>query len=74
MLLLGVLKNTVGKKLGDAVVIADAKFTLIDGALSSAVLLGLIMNYLFGWWWIDPALALFLAGAAFQEGLKEVVS
>lgn len=74
MIILGILKNTVGRKIGNAVVIADAKFTLIDGALSAAVLLGLIMNLLFGWWWIDPALALFLSGAAFQEGLKEVFS
>ncbi len=72
MITLGILKNNVGHKIGNNVVIADAKFTLIDGALSGAVLLGLVLNLLFGWWWIDPALALFLSGAAFQEGLKEV--
>ena len=58
--------------MGNLVVIADAKFTLVDAALSSSVLIGLILNMLFGWWWTDPALALFLAGAAFREGFKEV--
>lgn len=73
MLLLGVWKNDVGKKLGNNVVIADAKFTLIDAGLSSSVLVGLLLNLLLGWWWTDPALALFLAGAAFREGLKEIL-
>jgi divalent metal cation (Fe/Co/Zn/Cd) transporter len=74
MIILGVLKNTVGKKMGNNVVIADARFTLIDAGLSSTVLVGLILNLLFGWWWTDPILAFFLAGAAFREGLKEVVN
>lgn len=73
MLILGLLKNDVGKKLKDSVVIADAKFTLIDAALSSTVLIGLLLNLLLGWWWTDQALALFLAGAAFREGLKEIL-
>lgn len=73
MVVLGVLKNDVGKKINNPVVLADAKFTLIDAALSSTVLIGLILNVLFGWWWTDQALALFLAGAAFREGLKEIL-
>jgi divalent metal cation (Fe/Co/Zn/Cd) transporter len=73
MIILGVLKQRVGKKMGSASVLADAKFTLIDGALSATVLVGLLTNSLFGWWWMDQALALFLAGAAFREGIKEVL-
>jgi divalent metal cation (Fe/Co/Zn/Cd) transporter len=73
MLVLGVLKQNVGKKMNQPVVLADAKFTLIDGALSATVLIGLLLNTLFGWWWTDQALALFLAGAAFREGLKEIL-
>lgn len=73
MVTLGILKNDVGNKIKNSVVLADAKFTLIDGALSSTVLVGLILNTLFGWWWTDQALALFLAGAAFREGLKEIL-
>jgi divalent metal cation (Fe/Co/Zn/Cd) transporter len=73
MLILGLLKKHVGNKLKNAVVLADAKFTLIDGALSSAVLVGLVVNALFGWWWTDQALALFLSGVAFKEGIQEFV-
>lgn len=73
MLILGILKNDVGKKMNNAVVVADAKFTLVDAGLSSTVLIGLILNMFLGWWWTDQALALFLAGAAFREGLKELL-
>jgi divalent metal cation (Fe/Co/Zn/Cd) transporter len=73
MLVLGLMKKRVGNKLNNPVVLADAKFTLIDGALSAAVLLGLVLNAWFGWWWTDQALALFLSGVAFKEGIQEFV-
>lgn len=73
MLVLGLLKRDVGNKIKSLVVLADAKFTLIDGALSSTILIGLVLTALFGWWWTDEALALFLAGAAFREGIKEIL-
>ena len=73
MLSLGVGKRVVGKKLKSLTVLADAKFTLIDAMLSTTVLVGLLLNALFGWWWTDQALALFLAGAAFREGIKEIL-
>lgn len=73
MLVLGFLKKDVGQKINSEVVLADAKFTLIDAALSATVLIGLTLNALFGWWWTDQALALFLSGAAFREGLKEIL-
>jgi divalent metal cation (Fe/Co/Zn/Cd) transporter len=73
MVVLGILKKDVGHTLQNAVVLADAKFTLIDSALSAAVLVGLVLNALFGWWWMDQALALFLSGVAFKEGIQEFV-
>jgi divalent metal cation (Fe/Co/Zn/Cd) transporter len=73
MMLLGLTKKFVGNKLGSQTVLADAKFTLIDGLLSATVLVGLILNALFGWWWADQALALFLSGVAFREGIKSIV-
>lgn len=71
--ILGLYKRSFGMKMKSETVLADAKFTLIDGALSTTVLIGLIFNVLFGWWWMDQALALFLAGAAFREGVKELL-
>ncbi len=73
MMGLGVAKNIVGGKMKSATVLADAKFTLIDGALSATVLLGLVFNFLLGWWWMDQALALFLSGVAFREGAREIL-
>lgn len=70
---LGFSKRSVGKKLASSTVLADAKFTLVDAALATAVLVGLLFNTLFGWWWMDQAMALFLSGVAFREGLRELL-
>lgn len=67
---LGISKRSVGSKLASSTVLADAKFTLIDAALSLTVLVGLLFNTLLGWWWMDQAMALFLSGVAFREGIK----
>jgi divalent metal cation (Fe/Co/Zn/Cd) transporter len=34
------------------------------------VLLGLLGNALFGLWWLDPAVALLVAGLAVREGIE----
>lgn len=73
MLTLGLIKRGIGKKMQSVTVLADSKFTLIDGALAGTVLVGLLFNALLGWWWMDQALALFLSGVAFREGLREVL-
>ncbi len=71
MIWLGLTKKHIGTQMKSETVLADAKFTLIDGALAGTVLVGLILNLLFGLWWADEAMALFLSGVAFREGLKE---
>ncbi|HSX09541.1 MAG TPA: cation transporter [Candidatus Saccharimonadales bacterium] len=71
MMILGLGKRKVGTQMKSDTVLADAKFTLIDGALAGTVLVGLVLNALFGWWWADQAMALFLSGVAFREGLRE---
>lgn len=73
MLLLGIKKRSIGKDLKSETVLADAKFTIIDASLSATVLVGLLFNALLGWWWTDQALALFLSGVAFREGIREVL-
>lgn len=70
---LGISKQRVGKKMESQTVLADAKFTLIDTYLAATVLIGLALNTLFGFWWADYAMALFLSGVAFREGLKELL-
>lgn len=71
MMVLGFTKKSIGDKMKSQTVIADANFTLIDGALAGTVLVGLALNILFGFWWADQTMALFLSGVAFREGLKE---
>ncbi|WP_434619550.1 cation transporter [Arthrobacter sp. A5] len=51
-------KIRTGQALGNPVLTAEGKVTLIDACLAGAVLAGLVLNALFGWWWADP-----LAGA-----------
>ena len=43
---------------------------MICAYLSVALLVGLGLNALFGWWWADPAAALVIAAVAFREGLE----
>jgi len=58
MLALAWGKIRTGRALGNPVLHAEGKVTLIDACLAGAVLAGLVLNSLFGWWWADP-----LAGA-----------
>lgn len=73
MLFLGIKKKSIGTKMKSNTVLADAKFTLIDASLAGTVLVGLACNVLLGWWWVDQAMALFLSGVAFKEGIKEFI-
>lgn len=60
MLLLASSKLLTGRQLGNPVISADARLTLIDGYLAATVLVGRILNALFGWWWADPLASLVL--------------
>ncbi len=69
MLSLAVAKRRTGTKLMSPTVLADAKFSFIDAGLSATVLVGLLTNALFGWWWADQTLAILLALVAGKEGI-----
>lgn len=47
-------KQRTGRALGNRVLQTEARVTLIDGYLAGAVLTGLLLNTLAGWWWADP--------------------
>ncbi len=70
MPLLSLAEYRTGKQLGSATAIADSRQTLICSLLSAAVLIGLVLNSLFGWWWADPIAALVIAGFAVREGIE----
>lgn len=70
MPLLSLVERRAGRELGSATAVADSKQTLICAYLSVAVLLGLVLNTLFGWWWADAVAGLIIAGFAVREGVE----
>ena len=63
-------KRRVGKKLASAATTAEAEQNQICAYLSIALLVGLLANALFGWWWADPGAALVIAAIATYEGTQ----
>jgi Cation efflux family len=61
-------KASTGRKLNNPVLLTEGRVTLIDGMLAAAVLAGLLLNSVFGWWWADPVSALVVVYYAAREG------
>lgn len=59
-----------GRELGSKSVQADAKQLLLCIYLSGTVLIGLLLNSLFGWTWADSVAALVVAALAVREGIE----
>jgi divalent metal cation (Fe/Co/Zn/Cd) transporter len=68
MAALGIAKLRVGRELRSATVTADGRFSLVDGSLAGAVLAGLALTAVLGWWWADALLAIGISLVAFREG------
>jgi divalent metal cation (Fe/Co/Zn/Cd) transporter len=68
MPLLSWAQRRAGREYGSASAVADSKQTLLCTYLSAAVLVGLVLNSVLGWWWADPIVALGLAVVAVREG------
>jgi divalent metal cation (Fe/Co/Zn/Cd) transporter len=47
-------KARTGAALDNPVLRAEGRVTMIDGILATAVLCGLVLNAVVGWWWADP--------------------
>jgi divalent metal cation (Fe/Co/Zn/Cd) transporter len=56
-----------GRRLANPELIPEERVTVIDGLLAAAVLLGLTLNVLVGWWWADPAAGLVIVYYAVKE-------
>ncbi len=63
-------ERRAGRELGSATAVADSKQTLICTYLSAAVLIGLLSNTWFGWWWADAIAGLVIAVFAVREGIE----
>ena len=70
MPLLAIRKRAVARALGSRALAADAVETLVCSYLSLALLLGLGLNALAGWWWADPVAALAMLPLIFKEGFE----
>jgi divalent metal cation (Fe/Co/Zn/Cd) transporter len=68
MFVLAAAKHRTGRALGNRVVQSEARVTLIDGLLATAVLLGLTLNAAAGLWWADPAAAFVIVYYGAREG------
>ena len=70
MPLVSLAERRAGFEIGSATAVADSKQTLICTYLSAAVLIGLALNSLLGWWWADAVAGLVIAVFAVREGLE----
>jgi divalent metal cation (Fe/Co/Zn/Cd) transporter len=60
-------KARTGRALDNPVLRTEGRVTVIDGILAVAVLLGLVLNAVAGWWWADPAAGYVLVYYAARE-------
>src|SRR5215213_8753112 len=70
MPVLSLTQRRAGRELGSRSAVADSKQTLLCTYLSAVLLVGLGLNWLFGWSWADPIAALVIAGVAIREGVE----
>jgi divalent metal cation (Fe/Co/Zn/Cd) transporter len=61
-------QRRAGRELGSLSAVADSKQTLLCTYLSAVLLVGLVLNSLFGWSWADPVAAMVIAVIAAKEG------
>jgi divalent metal cation (Fe/Co/Zn/Cd) transporter len=69
MPLLSRAKRRVARGLGSGAMHADARQAEFCTYLSAILLGGLLLNALFGWWWVDSIAALMMTPISAQEGI-----
>jgi divalent metal cation (Fe/Co/Zn/Cd) transporter len=65
---LGRAKQRIGSRMGSSATASEGKQNMLCAYLAGALLVGLLGNALFGAWWLDPVVGLFIAAVAAQEG------
>lgn len=68
MPLLGRAKQRIGSRLSSAATAGEGTQNMLCAYLAAGVLAGLLANMILGWWWVDPIVALGIAGIALNEG------
>lgn len=72
MPLLSRAKKRIGAALASSAMDADAKQTEFCAYLSAILLIGLLLNALFGFWWADPVAALIMVPIVANEGIRRL--
>jgi divalent metal cation (Fe/Co/Zn/Cd) transporter len=65
---LGIAKQRLGDRLSSGATAGEGAQNLLCAYLAGAVLVGLVGNSLWGWWWLDPVAGLLVAAVAIKEG------
>jgi divalent metal cation (Fe/Co/Zn/Cd) transporter len=65
-------KAKTGAELKNPVLQAEGRITMIDGILATAVLVGLVLNAVAGWWWADPLAGYVLLYYAVREARESL--
>jgi divalent metal cation (Fe/Co/Zn/Cd) transporter len=68
MPLLAQAKGRVATQLGSVATAGDAAQSWLCAISAAAVLVSILANAAFGWWWLDPIAGLGIAGLAVREG------
>jgi divalent metal cation (Fe/Co/Zn/Cd) transporter len=63
-------KRKVARSINSGALMADSKQTELCTYLSAILLMGLLLNALFGWWWADPVAALIMVPIIAKEGIE----
>ena len=63
-------KRVVARLLDSRSLQADSRQTTLCTYLSAVLLVGLVANWAFGWWWADPLAAMAIAAIAIREGVE----
>lgn len=63
-------KSRTGRALGNPVLATEGRVTVVDGLLATAVLTGIALDALAGWWWADPVAGLVIVYYAARETIQ----
>jgi divalent metal cation (Fe/Co/Zn/Cd) transporter len=65
-------KIRAAREIGSKALAAEARETLACSYLSFTLLVGLLANALWGWWWADPVAALLMVPWLVKEGVEGI--